>query len=116
MARFSMAPRRQLARHRDGGRVSGPLSNPGCSNRLFSYDVTHRTQIPLKRRVELQVKSAISIRVGGHTIHAGALMQSTQEQAWLIDVVHRLQRERGATCAMVACGGRTAEVCCGGVC
>ena len=40
-------------------------------------------------------------------------MQSMQEQAWLIDVVHRLQRERRATCAMVACGGRTAEACCG---
>ena len=43
-------------------------------------------------------------------------MQSMQEQAWLIDVVHRLQREHGATCAMVVCGGRTAEACCGCVC
>ena len=89
----------------------------GASGTAIVTIATHRTQIPLKRRVELQVKkSAISIRVGGHTIHAGALMQSTQEQAWLIDVVHRLQRERGATCAMVACGGRTAEACCGCVC
>ena len=35
-------------------------------------------------------------------------------EPWLVDVVHRIQRERGASCAMVACGGKTAERCCGG--
>ena len=70
----------------------------------------------LKRRLERLLREPRRARLLMSFIHAGALMQSMQEQAWLIDVVHRLQRERGATCAMVACGGRTAEACCGCVC
>ena len=33
---------------------------------------------------------------------------------WLVDVIHRLQCERGASCAMVASGGKTDELWCGG--
>ena len=33
---------------------------------------------------------------------------------WLVDVIHRVQYERVASCAMVASGGKTAEHSCGG--